>query len=407
MNDPETIRSSIDSYLRTLSYSHRKNTVRTYQHALADFVEIGKKQLRDFESLPISEVLAEWVPIYSSAIQNLASSTRYVYLTAIKGWYTFLVKERQISIDLNVFQKLIETKLDDKRLPTPIQNFEISRVLDHISQITQEADLSIKEKLRIFRDKALLYMLADTGLDVQIICELKRENFLIRKKQLHISMKDNKRISLRITPRLQDALSRYLDARSTIDNNCGKRISDLPLFARHDLGIGANVEGITSASIRNIVKQYVREALGAEYERKITARSFKTFFISSILETSLELLHPKILDKCQDHFEHGKFDDAIFNAMKVVEEEIRSKAKAEPIDVGIDLITKVMNPKSPTISFSSVQAEKEAAYFLYRGTIGFFKNPNSHRFLDSTDPIKTYECLALSSLLMRMLDEAS
>lgn len=34
------------------------------------------------------------------------------------------------------------------------------------------------------------------------------------------------------------------------------------------------------------------------------------------------------------------------------------------------------------------------------------ENPLSHRFLDSSDPVKTFECLALASLLMRMLDEA-
>lgn len=407
MNHPETIKSSIESYLNSLSSSHSDNTVRAYQHALASFVEISKKHLSDFENLPISEVLAEWVPIYSSTIQNLASSTRNVYMTAIKGWYKFLINEGLISINLIVFQQNNITKHEDERLPTPNQNFEISRVLDYMSQLTQDADKDIKEKLRILRDKALLYMLADTGLDVQIICELRRKHFLVRKKQLQISLKDSQRIVLRITPRLQDALCSYLNERLLLDNNSRKKFDDLPLFARHDKGVGKKIEGITSASIRNVVNHYVGEALGVEYIGKITARSFKNYYILSILETSLEILHPKIVDMCQDHFEHGKFDDAIFNAMKIVEEEIRSKTEAEPTDIGIELITKVINPKSPKIIFSSVQAEQEAAYFLYRGTIGYFKNPNSHRFLYSTDPIKTFECLALSSLLLRMLDEAS
>ena len=119
-----------------------------------------------------------------------------------------------------------------------------------------------------------------------------------------------------------------------------------------------------------------------------------------------EWLHPKIVQRCYIPFETGEFDDAIFNAMEVVEEGIRVKISADPIDTGVDLIFKAMNPKSPILSFSEVNAEQEAAHSLYRGTIGSFKGPLGHRFLDSSDPVNTFECLALGSLLMRMLDKA-
>lgn len=122
---------------------------------------------------------------------------------------------------------------------------------------------------------------------------------------------------------------------------------------------------------------------------------------------TINSLHPKIIQRCQQLFETGQYDDAIFNAMKTVEEEIRSRASAAPTDLGVALVSKVMNPNQPKLIFSSVNAEQEAAHSMYRGAIGSFKNPLSHRFLDTSDPIKTFEILGFASLLMRMLDDAT
>ncbi len=129
-----------------------------------------------------------------------------------------------------------------------------------------------------------------------------------------------------------------------------------------------------------------------------TAQGFRMHFQS---------LHPRILQRCRIPFETAQYDDAIFNAMKAVEEEVRARASADSTDMGTTLISKAMNPKSPILSFSKVKAEQEAVHSLYRGAIGSFKNPRSHRFLDSSDPVRTFECLALASLLMRMLDEST
>jgi len=119
---------------------------------------------------------------------------------------------------------------------------------------------------------------------------------------------------------------------------------------------------------------------------------------------TINSLHPKIIQRCQQQFELGQYDDAIFNAMKTVEEEIRARASAEPTDLGVKLVSKVMSPNQPKLIFSEVNSEQEAAQSMYRGAIGSFKNPLSHRFLDTSDPIKTFEILGFASLLMRMLD---
>lgn len=120
----------------------------------------------------------------------------------------------------------------------------------------------------------------------------------------------------------------------------------------------------------------------------------------------LDSLHPRVVHRAGKAFETGQYDDAIFNAFKVVEETIRVRISGDAIDIGVSLVSKAMKPDAPLLRFSEVKAEQEAAHALYRGAIGSFKNPLSHRFLDSSDPDKVFEILTLASLLLRMLDEA-
>jgi uncharacterized protein (TIGR02391 family) len=118
-------------------------------------------------------------------------------------------------------------------------------------------------------------------------------------------------------------------------------------------------------------------------------------------------LHTMVVRRCKGPFEAGRYDDAIRNAFIAVEEEIRARISGDPTDLGVELVTKAMNPSSPRLVFSKVKPEQEAAHLLYRGAIGYIKNPLSHRFLDTTDPDRTFELLAFASLLLRMLDEAT
>jgi uncharacterized protein (TIGR02391 family) len=123
-------------------------------------------------------------------------------------------------------------------------------------------------------------------------------------------------------------------------------------------------------------------------------------------QMTLEGLHPKIGERCRILFETGQYDDAILNAMNVVEEEVRDKISVNPTDAGGVLITKALNPESPLLSLSKITAEQDAAHSLYRGAISWFKSAVGLRFVNGSGPAKAFECLALGSLLMRMLDES-
>jgi uncharacterized protein (TIGR02391 family) len=118
-------------------------------------------------------------------------------------------------------------------------------------------------------------------------------------------------------------------------------------------------------------------------------------------------LHAKIAERCEQLFNDGHFDEAVLAAMKAVEEELRTKIQAEPGCCGQDLVSQAMPQKSPPLTFSKIDSEQQAAHFLFRGAIGFIRNPQAHRFIEIDDRQEAIEQLAFASILMRMLDRAT
>jgi len=126
--------------------------------------------------------------------------------------------------------------------------------------------------------------------------------------------------------------------------------------------------------------------------------------------TSLEAdLHPEILLHCRTRFDTQHYDDAVFNAYKALEAALRAKIGAAPDSIGVNLVTEAMVSRPPSnrpkVRFSALDAEQQAFHSLFRGAIGAFKNPHSHRFLNSKQE-EALELLRLASLLMRLLDSA-
>lgn len=402
----ETITEATEKYLSKIETELSSSSFRTYRNALSSFVEfLGEHGVDDKSSISIISI--EWFANYVKSLQEFAPSTQYLYMTVIFGWLKFLVEENSIPIETSEVRNIIQENTNLTYAPQPVLDFEIVRVIEYVTSLDENEIIEEKENLRVLRDRAIIMTLSDTGFEGQTLCNLKRKNFDFRRKLIQTDNETGTPTTFRISLRLHEALTKYLDARMNLDLSTGQNIRNLPMFARHDKGAGRKIKGISAVTVRNVVSQRVQEALGQEAKGTITPRSFKSYFVTSILRRTFELLHPKILDRCQDLFESGQYDEAIFNAMKVVEEEIRFKASAGQSDIGFSLISKAMNPSSPIISFSENEDEQKSAFFLYSGAIGSFKNPLSHRFLDTTDPIKTYECITMASMLVRMLEKAS
>jgi integrase/recombinase XerC len=398
---------SIESYLESIAHTHTPNTTRVYRNAMKRFVRVLQERDIDVELMDTSRVSEEWIVVFSQNLDEFATSTRNAYLRATVGWYKFLTDNNLAQIDIEKVQSLVRSF--QKPIWPSSQStsfYDLSRFVSYMIELANIDTPNEHARLRVLRDRAFIVTLADTSLALHKVCNLRRGDVDRRNSQFVLTEKDGRRMRVQLSPRILDTLRDYLEARSNLDRNMAQSPASLPLFARHNPQTGNQILPLSTRGARKIIARRAREALGTECSSTITPKSFRHYFAASVLH-SVVSLHPKIVDKCQILFENGLYDEAIFNAMKVVEEEIRSIATLNPTDVGAPLVGKAMGTDSPLIRFRPVKAEQESAYFLYRGAIGSFKSPLSHRFLEISDPVKTFECLALASLLIRMLEEAN
>jgi uncharacterized protein (TIGR02391 family) len=123
-------------------------------------------------------------------------------------------------------------------------------------------------------------------------------------------------------------------------------------------------------------------------------------------EASIASLHATILARSGPQFIDGHFDDAILNAFKAVEERLRERVASPNVLYGVDLASAALRVNDGKLVVGTIQAEQEAVHLLFRGAIGFFKNPQSHRFVGVKEEHVALELLGFASLLLRTVDAA-
>jgi uncharacterized protein (TIGR02391 family) len=116
-------------------------------------------------------------------------------------------------------------------------------------------------------------------------------------------------------------------------------------------------------------------------------------------------LHPRLAERIQQQFLLGEFELAVFAAMKEVEVRVRELASESSSLLGTKLMQKAFAPESGALTDPEVDpGERVATMELFKGAIGVFKNPSSHRPVDYDDPTLASEVVLFADLLLRMLD---
>jgi len=122
-------------------------------------------------------------------------------------------------------------------------------------------------------------------------------------------------------------------------------------------------------------------------------------------------LHPKIKEASEKLFQNKHYSQAIFEAIKTLEKEIKTKSRVRN-KIGVDLVNHVFQKEHPIIAIIEGEEqehvdEREGFRFLYMGAFLGIKNLKSHSIQDLDDPFKTVEYLSFISLLMKRLDEST
>lgn len=124
--------------------------------------------------------------------------------------------------------------------------------------------------------------------------------------------------------------------------------------------------------------------------------------VSGILRECVKFIDQQLYERCKDKDYH----DVVTNAFPILEDRIRAKVGVDPSYSGRKLIDYAFNPKTGKLTLGKTESEREAFYFIFRGALGFLRNPPSHRLTEDESNIEAFEIICMVDLLLRIVDKA-
>lgn len=290
---PPTIAEAISRYLDMVKTSRSGHTLLAYKNAMKIFIRVLTEKWLDPGTTPIAKLSEDLISPLIEYLHSYSTATEQLYLQAVKGFYLFIDAERLAEINQSRVGVLIRQRSRRPGVTFPqFPTNEIERLLENVENVqnlispTPEGEDPALVHLRATRDRAFLMTLADTGLRVHEACNLRRGDVDWNEGRAVVVGKGDKQAVVRFTSRSILAIKEYLSQRAALDGNSGRQLTSLPLFARHDKGAGKRVKPITPTTGRNIVKERVKQLLGAEMVGRITPHSFRHYFVTSVLQGS-------------------------------------------------------------------------------------------------------------------------
>lgn len=119
---------------------------------------------------------------------------------------------------------------------------------------------------------------------------------------------------------------------------------------------------------------------------------------------SLEM-HPALERSVRRQYLLGEYELAVFAAMREVEIRVRTLGKFPNSLLGTKLMQEAFKTGGPLFDAQADPGEQVAMMELFKGAIGVFKNPTSHRAVNYSDPVAAAETILLADLLLRTLDD--
>lgn len=283
-----SILAASEQWLESVQSARAYKTFETYRAARNFFFRSLQSRKIDPDKEPVSVLTLREFGFLLKDLKHITTSGESVYATAIKRFYRYLLAEEVIRVNPVALEELIlqRARRPGKRVPQFYED-EIGEVLDAMMKLPISTDPL--QRLRDYRDRALIITLAATGLRIHEAVKLTRGDVDWRRLRAIMIGKGDKEAVVRFTKRSIRVLKEYLQARSKLDGATGKPLASLPIFARHDTGIGKKVEAITTTTGRTIVNERVRQVLGEEAAKKITPHSFRHYFVTKVYQRNNDL----------------------------------------------------------------------------------------------------------------------
>ena len=283
-----TVREAIDRYLAAVADSRSAQTHKAYRQACSHFVQVLDEHDIAPATTPIESLSPEWIGWTIHHLRAFAVATEQLTLTALFGFYEHVAAEGWSQVNLPTVRQLIRRR--QRRQATRLPDFpqrEIAVLLDYVNLTVAQGGFPDEgSALRALRDRALIFVLADTGLRVAEACSLTRGHLDWHEGRAIVLGKGNREAVVRFSERSLRLARLYLETRAPLDGRQGKPLRSLPLFARHDRGAGQRVLPLSPRSAEKIVEEWGVAALGEEARGRITPHTFRHHFVTTVLRAS-------------------------------------------------------------------------------------------------------------------------
>ncbi len=276
-----TIQEAIERYLQQIKRSKSRHTLAAYRQGLTAFAAslANIDPAVNVAQADVTTLSPLWLEQFLNQLQPQAVSTEHLYTTAVAGFYRYVAAQGWAAINLSTLEfALSQRRTPGKRLHVFPEN-DVEKLLNFVADAAQSAPEKMSDRLTLYRDAALLFTLADTGLRVSEACSLRKGDLDWDHQRAVVIGKGNKQAVVRFSVRALEYLRRYLQLRAPLDQPRGRQ-NVLPVFARHDRRVGQRVLPISTRTAENIVSGWVVQALGEESRGAITPHTFRHYFVT-------------------------------------------------------------------------------------------------------------------------------
>lgn len=206
------LHNRIELFLSSLN--RKKPTIKTYRWALNKFIAVVGED---------AELTIEIYQEFLAGVRNYSPSTQGIFRSAVMGLYDFYEKA-----DLTKMKRL------NKIYTEPVKFELVNIVRNDIEKLLKYCENMRKDVIEL-RDRAFIFLLADSGLRIHEACNLKRGDIDRMEARTILTGKGGKMAVVRFSKRSLQAIDDYLtySVRAELDGSSGRPLKTLPLFAQH------------------------------------------------------------------------------------------------------------------------------------------------------------------------------
>lgn len=260
-----TLDTYIDAYLDHLRVERglAQNSLMAYSRDLAKLVQQAEDaKVERLESIDLGVMTALLTKLVA---EGLSARSVARHLSAIRGFFKFLVRERVLSEDPS--QLLDRPKLG-RRLPRGLSFDEVERLLDTPSQENEQGR----------RDRAMLHVMYAAGLRVSELVKLRVEDMDLDKHLVSVLGKGQKRRLVPLTPIAVDLLQSYMEQDRPIRSSSPEGVLFLTRrgrgFTRQGFWKLIGIHARTAGILRNVSPHQLRHSFATHLlERGADLRS--------------------------------------------------------------------------------------------------------------------------------------